>query len=68
MNEKQFGSTKKLFTIAYKIGKLGRPFSDMPTECDVSNLNGVDIGTTLQSDKSCRAILDHIGHEMWSKN
>lgn len=46
MNEKQFGSTKKLFRIAYKIGKLGRPFSDMPTECDVSSLNGVDIDTT----------------------
>lgn len=68
MNEKQFASTKKLFRIAYKIGKLGRPFSDMPTECDVSILNGVDIGTTLQSDKSCRAILDHIGHEMRFKN
>ena len=67
MNEKQFASTKKLFQITYKIGKLGRPFSDMPTECDVSILNGVDIGTTLQSDKSCRAILDHIGHEMWFK-
>lgn len=67
MNEKQFGSTKNLFRIAYKIGKLGRPFSDIPTECDVSNLNGMDIGTTLQSDKSCRAILDHIGHEMRSK-
>ena len=31
----------------------------MPTECDVSILNGVDIGTTLQSDKSCHAILDY---------
>ena len=67
MNEKQFASTKKLFRIAYKIGKLGHPFSDMPTECDVSILNGVDIGTTLQSDKSCRAILNHIGHEMQFK-
>ena len=50
MNEKQFASTKKLFRIAYKIGTLGHPFSDMPTECDVSTLNGVDIGKTLQSD------------------
>lgn len=63
-NEKQFASTRKLFRIAYKIGKLGRPFSDMPVECDVSILNGVDIGCTLQSDKSCRAIIDHIGCEM----
>ena len=39
----------------------------MPTECDVSTLNGVDIGTNLQSDKSCCAILVHIGHEMWFK-
>ena len=39
----------------------------MPTECDVSILNGVDFGTTLQSDKSCHAILDHIANELRSK-
>ena len=48
MNEMHFASTNKLFRLAYRIGKLGRPFSDMPTECDVSILNGVDIDTTLR--------------------
>ena len=67
MGEKQFMTTNKVFRIAYTIGKMGRPFSDMPVECDVHTLNGVDIGTTLQSDKSCQAILDHIGQEMRSK-
>ena len=67
MGEKQFMTTNKVFRIAYTIGKMGCPFSDMPVECDVHTLNGVDIGTTLHSDKSCQAILDHIGQEMRSK-
>ena len=67
MSEKQFITTNRVFRIAYKIGKMGRPFSDMPVECDEHILNGIDIGTTLQSDKSCQAIIDHIGQEMRSK-
>ena len=67
MSEKQFIATNRVFCIAYKIGKMGHPFSDMPVECDVHILNGIDIGTTLQSDKSFQAIIDHIGQEMRSK-
>lgn len=63
-NEKRFFSTNNLFRVVYKIGKLGRPFTDLPVECDIQKLNGVDIGSTLQSDKSCQALLEHIGQEM----
>ncbi len=66
-NKNRFTTTNNLFRVAYKIGKMGRPFMDLPVECDVQKLNGVDIGTTLQSDKSCQAVVEHIGIEMRSK-
>ena len=46
------------------IAKTGRPFTDLPVDCDIHILNGVEIGRTLQSDKSCHKVCDHIGHEM----
>ena len=64
MNKSHFSATEKLFRIAYKIGKTGRPFTDLPVDCDIHVLNGVDIGRTLQSDKSCHNVCDHIGKEM----
>ena len=67
LNEKHFAATNKIFHIAYKIAKVGRPFTDMPIDCDVQMLNGVELGRTLQSDKSCHDICQHIGNEMRSK-
>ena len=67
MNKSRFSATEKLFRIAYKIAKTGRPFTDLPIDCDIHMLNGVDIGRTLQSDKSCHNICDHIGNEMRTK-
>ena len=43
MNKSNFSATEKLFRIAYKIGKTGRPFTDMATDCDIYMLNGVDM-------------------------
>ena len=57
-------ATEKLFWIAYKVAKTGRPFTGLPADCDIHILNGVGIGQTLQSDKSCHKVCDHIGHEM----
>ena len=67
MNKSYFSATKKMFWIAYKIGKTGRPFTDLPVDCDIHVLNGVDIGRTLQSDKSCHNDSDHIGKEMHAR-
>ena len=64
MKKSHFSATEKLFRIAYKIAKTGRPFTDLPVDCDIHVLNGVDIGRTLQSDKSCHKVCDHIGNEM----
>ena len=64
MKGSHFSATEKLFRIAYKIAKTGRPFTDLPVDCDIHVLNGVDIGRTLQSDKSCHKVCDHIGNEM----
>ena len=44
MNKSHFSATKKLFRIAYKIGKIGRPFTDLPVDSDIHVL---DIGRTL---------------------
>ena len=67
MNKSHFSATEKLFRIAYKIGKTGRPFTDLPVDCDIHVLNGVDIGRTLQSDKSRHNVCDHIGKEMCAR-
>ena len=64
MNKSHLTATEKLFRIAYKIAKTGRPFTDLPVDCDIHMLNGIDIGRTLQSDKSCHKVCDYIGHEM----
>ena len=52
LNEKHFAATNKIFRIAYKIAKVGHPFTDMPIDCNAQMLNGVELGRTLQSDKS----------------
>ena len=61
LDEKMRERLIKLFRIA---GKTGRPFTDLPVDCDINVLNGVDIGQTLQSDKSCHNVCDCIGKEM----
>jgi len=67
LKKSHLSATEKWFRIAYKIAKTGRPFTDLSVDCDIHILNGVDIGRTLQSDKSCHKVFDHIGHEMQAR-
>jgi len=61
VNKSHLNATEKLFLIAYKIAKTCRPFIDLPIDCDIHILTGVDIGQTLQIDNK---VCDHIGNEM----
>ena len=56
-----------VFRKAYKIGKHGRPFTDMPTDVTLQELNGVNMGRVLHKDKTCGDIIDHIATDMQKK-
>uniref|UniRef100_H3AVP1 Uncharacterized protein n=1 Tax=Latimeria chalumnae TaxID=7897 RepID=H3AVP1_LATCH len=60
-------TTSRIFRTAYKIGKHQRPFTDLPIDVDVQELNGLNRGRVLQSDKVCADIIDHISAEMRRK-
>uniref|UniRef100_A0A3P9D9G4 HAT C-terminal dimerisation domain-containing protein n=1 Tax=Maylandia zebra TaxID=106582 RepID=A0A3P9D9G4_9CICH len=62
-----YASTCNVFRTAYKIGKHGRPFTDMPIDVQLQVLNGVKMGRVLHSNNSCANILDHIAAEMKKK-
>ena len=64
LKKSHLSATENLFQIAYKIAKTVVPITDLPADCDIHILNGVDIGRTLQSDKSCHKVCDYNGHEM----
>uniref|UniRef100_H3A963 Uncharacterized protein n=1 Tax=Latimeria chalumnae TaxID=7897 RepID=H3A963_LATCH len=63
----QLETTSRIFRTAYKIGKRQRPFTDLPIDVDVQELNGLNMGRVLQSDKVCADIIDHISAEMRRK-
>lgn len=44
LNEKQHEKLKHLFTIAYKIAKRGKPFTDFEIDCELVSKLGVDLG------------------------
>ena len=67
MNKSWFSATEKVFWFAHKIAKTGNLFIDLFVDYDVYMFNGVNTVRTLQSDKSCHNICDHIGNEMHSK-
>lgn len=67
MRKAEYASTCNVFRTAYKIGKHGRPFTDMPIDVQLQVLNGVKMGRVLHSNNSCANILDHIAAEMKKK-
>jgi len=52
---------------AYNIAKKERPFTDLPADVDLQQLNGLHMGRVLHSNMSCADIIDHISHEMRRK-
>ena len=67
-NAKQFKieneTTCRVFRTAYKICKKERPFSDLPTDIKLQQLNGSDMGRVLHTDHSCADIVTHIANEI----
>ena len=55
---------KDFFELHIKLLKL---IGLLPADCDIHVLYGVDIGRTLQNDKSCHNVFDHIGNKMHVK-
>ncbi|XP_051997765.1 E3 SUMO-protein ligase KIAA1586-like [Xyrauchen texanus] len=67
MRKADYASACNVFRTTYKIGKHGRPFTDMPIDVQLQVLNGVKMGRVLHSNNSCANILDHIAAEMKKK-
>lgn len=67
MHRAERETTSRVFRTAYKIGKHGRPFKDMRIDVMLQELNGVNMGRVLHSDKTCADIIDHIATEMRKK-
>jgi len=59
--------TMRVFRTAYNIAKKERPFTDLPADVDLQQLNGLNMGRVLHSNVSCADIIDHIAHEMRDK-
>lgn len=64
MHKSKSVTTSRVFRTAYKIAKHGRPLLDMRVDVILQELNGVDMGRVLQSNKTCAEITDHIANEM----
>jgi hypothetical protein len=67
INKDRFEGTERIFRTAYKGAKMNRPFTDLPVNVEVQELNGLDMGKVLQSKFSCTNIIDHIAQEMRKK-
>lgn len=53
LNEKQQEKLKNLFTIAYKIAKHGKPFTDFEIDCELVSKLGVDLGENYVNRFKC---------------
>jgi len=60
-------STIRDFRTAYNIAKKERPFTHLPADVDLQQLNRLNMGRVLHSNMSCADIIDHILHEMRHK-
>lgn len=56
--------TGKIFRTAYKVVKENQSFNNFETEVDLQELNGINMGRILHSDKACAKIALHISKEM----
>lgn len=57
-------TTIRIFRTTYRAGKYESPFTDMPVEVDLQQLNGLNMERVLQSIISYADIIDHISCEM----
>lgn len=53
LNDKQQEKLKNLFTIAYKIAKHGKPFTDFELDCVLATKLGVDLGENYVNRFKC---------------
>lgn len=60
-------TTCRVFRSAYKIAKKERPYSDLPADIELQQLNGIDVGRVLHSDHLCADIISHVATEMRRK-
>jgi hypothetical protein len=67
MNAKHVETTIRVFRTVYKIAKQNRPFTDIPVDIELQELNGQNMGRVLHSNFSCANIVDHIAKEMRNK-
>jgi hypothetical protein len=67
MNKDRFESNERIFRTAYKVAKMNRPFTDLPVDSEIQELNGLDMSRVLHSKFSCTNIIDHIAKEMRKK-
>ena len=67
MHKAKHDTSCLVFRTAYKIGKHGRPFTDMPTDVTLQELNRVNMGRVLHTYKTCGDIIDHIATYMKKK-
>ena len=49
MNTKYLENTLKIFRTAYKLAKQNRPFTDLPADVELQELNGLNMGRILHS-------------------
>ena len=56
MMRDQFLTTDWVFRTVYKIAKSRQPYTDLETDTGIQVLNGLDMGRTLHSEKSCANI------------
>jgi hypothetical protein len=63
MNKDKFESTERIFRTAYKMAKMNRPFTGLPIDAKVQELNSLELVSVLLSKFICTNIIDHIAEE-----
>jgi hypothetical protein len=53
MNAKYVETTIRVFRTVYKVAKQNRPFTDLPLDIELQELNGLNMGRVLHSNFSC---------------
>ena len=67
MTESYMKETEAVFRTAYHMAKKNRPFSDHESLIELQELNGVKMGSILNSRYSATQIIHHVASEMQTK-
>ena len=67
LNKSIFDRLSLLFRNAHMIGKLGRPYSDYVSLCQLDAAKSVDVGRTYHTDKSCQKFITAIADDCREK-